>query len=106
MRKPQESSTTGSVVVEVSLTDAELVIRRDLVARARQCYQRAQNDDPTAAGSLALSIDVAPTGEVQSVTPGGLTGPVAACTSSAAKRLRFAAFSGGGDEVSFALSSH
>jgi hypothetical protein len=78
--------TTGNI------QDLESVVRTQLQPRARQCFQRAVNADPSLPdGSLFVSMQVGASGEVSSAgaTRTGLSDQVASCVVGAARRLVF-----------------
>lgn len=78
----------GGSAVSGQVSDAESVIRGQLHPRAKRCYQKALENDPTLAGRIVITIKVGPSGEVDSVGGGGL-GSVGGCIAGAARGLKF-----------------
>jgi hypothetical protein len=82
----------GSTSMSVPVSNAEAVIRRDIMPGAKRCYQKGLETDPSQAGKLVLSIKVAPSGEVDSASPAsntGLSAQVASCIAGVARRAKF-----------------
>ncbi len=79
-------------VLSTPVANAEAVLRKELYPRARRCYQKGLDVNPTQTGKIVLNIRVAPSGEVSSVgteVRGNLSSGVAGCVTGAAQRLRF-----------------
>jgi hypothetical protein len=76
--------------------NAESVVRGQLAAAARSCYQRALDQNPNLAGTVSVVITVGPSGEAAGVSASGVDPSVAGCISGAARRLNYGAVQGGG----------
>lgn len=105
--KPLELGTAGSTpsaaMGGVVLSGGETVIGASTVIRGlaptfRRCYNAALATDPTAAGSVRLTLNVGPTGEVLGATTSKTVLPasVVTCVRDALLKARFSAPSGGG----------
>jgi outer membrane biosynthesis protein TonB len=80
--------------ISAPISDAEAVIRTKIHPRARLCYQKGLDADPTQEGRVEILIQVAPNGEVASVSVvsnAGLSSDVAKCITAAAHGVTFAA---------------
>lgn len=82
----------GGSSMSVPVSNAEAIIRTQIFPGAKRCYQKGLESDPTQSGKLVISIKVAPSGEVDSVSPAsnsGLSGSVASCIAAVARRAKF-----------------
>ena len=82
----------GGSTSNVTVSNAEAVIRGQIHPGAKRCYQQGLESDPTQAGKLIILIKVAPSGEVDSVTASsnsGLSSNVANCIQRVARRAKF-----------------
>ncbi len=82
----------GASSMSVPVNNAEAVIRTQIMPRAKRCYQKGLETDPTQAGKLVISIKVSPSGEVDSASPisnSGLSAQVASCIAAAARSAKF-----------------
>jgi hypothetical protein len=93
----------GGSQMSVPVSNAEAIIRSQIFPGAKRCYQRGLEQDPTQAGKLVILIKVAPSGEVDSVTPSsntGLSASVASCIAGVARRAKFDAPGANGSSIS------
>ena len=89
---PMPIVQTEPPILSTPMANAEAVIRKELYPRARRCYQKSLDVDPTQAGKIVLNIRVAPSGEVSSVgteVRGNLSSTMSSCVTGAAQGLRF-----------------
>jgi hypothetical protein len=89
----------GGSSVSVPVSNAEAVIRGQLFPRARACYQRYLNNDPSLAGRVVITIRVSPNGEVDSASPSTSLGGVGGCIAAAARGLKFDAPGASGSTI-------
>ncbi len=95
---PKGDVTPGPASASVPIANMESVIRSQIFPAAKRCYQRGLEQDPTQSGKIVISIKVDPSGEVSSASVAannGLSGSVASCIVSAAKRAQFGTNPGG-----------
>jgi hypothetical protein len=92
----------GGSSMSVPVSNAEAVIRGQLHPRAKRCYQKGLENDPTLSGRIVLTIKVGPSGEVDSASPAvsGNLGSIAGCIASAARGLKFDAPGPNGSTIS------
>jgi len=91
-------NVSGGVASSAPIANAEAVVRRGLFPRARACYNRSLQQDPSQQGKVVVSIRVGPSGEVASATAAqcnGLSASMCACVAAAARNLMFEPPSGG-----------
>ncbi len=97
----------GPVVGTVPVPNLEAVIAK-LRPSFRSCYQqKGLAIDPTMAGKLVIRIDIAPNGDVRSVTKAGGSGlsqPVEQCIVQKVQNASFDAPGGGGAKVDVPIS--
>jgi hypothetical protein len=93
----------GGSSMSVPVSNAEAVIRSQIHPGAKRCYQKGLESDPTQAGRLVILIKVGPSGEVESASVSsnsGLSGGVAGCIASVARRAKFDAPGANGSTIS------
>jgi hypothetical protein len=93
----------GGSSMSVPVSNAEAVIRSQIHPGAKRCYQKGLESDPTQAGRLVILIKVGPSGEVESASVAsnsGLSGGVAGCIASVARRAKFDAPGANGSTIS------
>lgn len=80
-----------SKVSSGKLPHGEANARAGLLGRARACYARVLQTDPTARGSVVLELKVSATGDVDSVgvKTSDVAPSVATCVASVARKIRF-----------------
>ena len=97
----------GAAVSGGSVSNAARVVA-GMRAGFRNCYQRGLALDPTAQGSLRLTIQVGSTGQVTNVTTSGVTGglpaAVVACVVARARAAQFDAPQGGTATIAVPVS--
>jgi hypothetical protein len=84
------------------VSNAEAVVRTQILPGAKRCYEDGLKSDPSQSGTLVLRIKVAPDGRVESVDAEGITGlseQVVSCIVTVAKRVRFDAPGGNGATI-------
>ena len=93
---------TGAVQLSVAASAGDVPdVERVLAGargRMRHCYQKGLDSDPTMRGKVALTVRVAPNGEVMTadVTMNqGLSSVVASCAAAVTRRMRFSPTSSG-----------
>jgi hypothetical protein len=81
----------GGSSMSVPVSNAEAIIRGQLHPRAKRCYQKGLESDPTLSGRIVIIIKVGPSGEVDSASPSvsGNLGSIAGCIVGAARGLKF-----------------
>jgi hypothetical protein len=92
----------GGSSASAQVNNMEAVIRSQIFPGAKRCYQKGLESDPTQGGRLVISIRVSPSGEVDSASPAsnsGLSGGVASCIASVARRAKFDAPGGSGATI-------
>jgi hypothetical protein len=93
----------GGSSMSVPVANAEAIIRSQIHPGAKRCYQKGLESDPTQAGRIVILIKVGPSGEVESAgvsSNSGLSGGVAGCIASVARRARFDAPGANGSTIS------
>jgi hypothetical protein len=93
----------GGSSMSVPVSNAEAVIRSQIHPGAKRCYQKGLESDPTQAGRIVVLIKVGPSGEVESASVAsnsGLSGGVAGCIASVARRAKFDAPGANGSTIS------
>ena len=104
--KPKSGPLTDEASEDPGLAPEAIqqVMRRNL-AHQRYCYEQALKRDPSVAGKLLVTLDIADTGEVSSVTVAPrstLKDPgMRECMVSHLKQLKFPAAGQGGTKVSY-----
>jgi hypothetical protein len=93
----------GGSSMSVPVSNAEAVIRSQIHPGAKRCYQKGLENDPTQSGRIVILIKVSPSGEVDSASVAsnsGLSGGVAGCIASVARRAKFDAPGASGSTIS------
>ena len=93
----------GGSSMSVPVSNAEAIIRSQIHPGAKRCYQKGLENDPTQSGRLVILIKVSPSGEVDSASVAsnsGLSGGVASCIASVARRAKFDAPGASGSTIS------
>ena len=93
----------GGSSMSVPISNAEAVIRSQIHPGAKRCYQKGLENDPTQSGRIVILIKVSPSGEVDSASVAsnsGLSGGVAGCIASVARRAKFDAPGANGSTIS------
>jgi hypothetical protein len=76
------------------ISDAGGTVQWQIIPGARRCYQRALERDPSQAGSMAIVVQINPSGAVDSATApdgDGLHEDLTHCVLAVLKRAKFAA---------------
>jgi TonB family protein len=93
--------------MSVPVNNAEAVIRTQITPRAKMCYTKGLEVDPSQNGRIVILIKVAPNGEVDNASVAnnsGLSPSVASCILRAVKNAKFDAPGGTGSQISVPFS--
>jgi MYXO-CTERM domain-containing protein len=93
VRPPVGDVSLGTVHMSVPVANAESVVRSQIVPRAKRCYQRGLEQDPSMAGKLIIAIHLDTTGEVSSASVAsntGLSSSVGSCIVRVSQSAKFA----------------
>jgi hypothetical protein len=95
-----------TLATKTPIANAEATLRSQFWPRAKRCYQKGLQQDPTQTGKLLVFMRVDPTGEVASASIGsnsGLSVGVSNCITFAARYVKFDAGVGGVFNVALTL---
>jgi hypothetical protein len=101
---PVGDVTVGPIQTATPIANMESVVRSQIFPRARRCYQRGLENDPTMSGKLVIGIKIDPSGEVSSASVArntGLSSQVASCIIAGSRSAMFAQNPGGTLTVPF-----
>lgn len=103
--RPRVDVSLGGTTATVPVPNADRVLA-GLRPRFRNCYQKGLDSDPTMSGRLAISVRVAPSGEVLSasmVSNTGLSPGAADCVVRAIKATQFEVIGGAGSTLTLPI---
>jgi hypothetical protein len=101
VKGPTGDAQSGPINMSAPVANAERTIA-GLRPSFKSCYQKGLANDPSMAGKLIIAIDIAPNGDVQSVSKAGGAGlapDVEQCIMNKVKRASFDAPGGGGSKL-------